>query len=156
MEMSMARYARRPFAALLLCCSLVFSLTASAFDLRSTDPSKLLDLLVNGNFPRAVLTIDEPVQNWVQERDLPNLMLLLDSPVPCAPVALSRSSSWPDVSSLGDQAAFLIQGFRAGVYPPALQSAKMKPGEKDEIRAWWLARKTCVTTKGCFGHPGVT
>ena len=131
----------RPFASLLLCCSLVFPLTASAFDLRTTDPSKLLDLLVQGNFPGAVLTIDESVENWVQEKDLPKLMLLLDSPVPCSPVAHARSSFWPGVSSLGDQAAFLIQGFRAGRYPPALHSAKMQPGAKDEIRAWWLARK---------------
>jgi len=154
--MNVTRNARRPFAALLLCCSLVFPPTASAFDLRSTDPSKLLDMLVQGNFPGAVLTIDDPVENWVQEKDLPKLMLLLDSPVPCSPVALSRSSFLPGVSSLGDQAAFLIQGFRAGVYPPALHSAKLEHGVKDDIRAWWLARKTCVTTAGCFGRPGVT
>ena len=109
----------------------MFPLTASAFDLRSTDPSKLVDLLVNGNFRGAVLTFDEPIGNWVQEKDLPKLMLLLDSPVPCSPVALVQSSFLPGVSSLGDQAAFLIQGFRARVYPPALHSGDIGPDEKD-------------------------
>jgi len=131
---------RSRIAALILCCS--FALTpAAAFDLKGSDPSKLLDLLVEGNFPGAVLTIDESVENWIQEKDLPKLILLLDNPVPCAPVAHAKSSFLPGVSTIGDQAAFLIQGFRAGVYPPALHSAKMEPGVKDDIRAWWAARK---------------
>lgn len=131
---------RSRIAALVLCCSFVLA-PAAAFDLKDSDPSKLLDLLVNGNFPGAVLTIDESVENWVQEKDLPKLMLLLDNPVPCASVAHAKSSFWPGVSTIGDQAAFLIQGFRAGIYPPALHSAKMEPGVKDDIRAWWAARK---------------
>jgi len=133
---------RDRITALILCCSVAFvPAVAAGFDLKGSDPSKLLDLLVNGNFPAAVLTINEPVENWVQEKDLPKLILLLDSPVPCAPVALSKSSFWPGVSSIGEQAAFLIQGFRAGLYPPDLHSGRMGPGVKNEIRAWWAVRK---------------
>ena len=127
----------------LLCCLSVLApaVVVAGIDLKTTTPAKLLDLLVNGNHPGAVLTVSEPVEHWVQEKDLPRLMLLLDSPVPCASVASSKSSDWPGVSTLGDQAAFLIQGFRKGMYPPELHSGRMAPGLKDEIRAWWAARK---------------
>jgi hypothetical protein len=132
-------------AAFILCCSLAIPLSAgdkaAGFDLSSSDPSKLLDTLTNGNFPGSVLVVGEPVENWVQEKDLPKLMLLLDSPVPCAPVVLARSSFTPRVSSVGDQAAFLIQGFRDGSYPPSLHSGRITPAVKDEIRAWWANRK---------------
>jgi len=127
-----------------LCCLSIWvpALDAEAgIDLKATNPSKLLDLLINGNFPGASLTISEPIPHWVQEKDLPKLILLLDSPVPCASVALSKSSFWPGMSTVGEQAAFLIEGFRAGVYPPDLHSGRMAPGLKDEIRAWWTARK---------------
>jgi hypothetical protein len=136
---------RSRIAALILCSSFGLAPVAGAvdagFDLRGSDPSKFLDVLVHGNFRGAVLTIGEPVKNWVQEKDLPKLILLLDSPVPCAPVVLARSSFLPEVSSIGEQAAFLILGFRAGVYPPELHSGRMAPGVKDEIRAWWAARE---------------
>ena len=135
---------RSRIAALILCCSFGVGAAADAvsagFDLRGSDPSKLLDLLTNGNFPGAVLGI-EPVRNWVQEKDLPKLILLLDSPVPCASVMDIRSSSWPGVSTVGEQAAFMILGFRKGWYPPDLHSGRMPPDVKDEIRAWWTARK---------------
>ncbi len=135
---------RSRIAALILCCSFGVGAAADAvsagFDLRGSDPSKLLELLTNGNFPGAVLGI-EPFRNWVQEKDLPKFILLLDSPVPCASVMDIRSSSWPGVSTVGEQAAFMILGFRKGWYPPDLHSGRMPPGVKAEIRAWWAARK---------------
>jgi hypothetical protein len=133
---------RSRITALILCCSIALApAVGAAFDLKGSDPSKLLDLLVKGNYPGAVLTVDDYVENWVQEKDLQKLILMLDSPVPCAPVVHAKSSFWPGVSTIGDQAAFLIQGFRAGIYPPALHSDKMEPGVKADIRAWWAARK---------------
>jgi hypothetical protein len=136
---------RSRIAALILCCSFGVAASADAvaagFDLKGSDPAKLLELLTNGNFPGAVLTIGEPVRNWVQEKDLPRLILLLDSPVPCASVMSTRSSFWPGVSTVGEQAAFMILGFRKGWYPPDLHSGRMPPDVKAEIRAWWAARK---------------
>ena len=130
---------RSRIAALILCCSFGVAggadAVAAGFDLKGSDPSKLLELLTHGNFPGAVLTIGEPVRNWVQEKDLPKHILLLDSPVPCASVMSIKSSAWPGVSTVGEQAAFLIQGFRAGIYPPDLHSGRMPPDVKDEIRA---------------------
>jgi hypothetical protein len=136
---------RSRITATILCCSFALANAAGSvaegYDLKGSDPSKLLDLLVQGNFPGSVLTVDESVENWVQEKDLPKLILLLDNPVPCAPVVDARSSFWPGVSTIGEQAAFLIQGFRAGRYPPDLHSGRMSADVKDEIRAWWAARK---------------
>ncbi len=140
----MARYGRRRFAALLLGCSLALPLAAvaadGALDPRSTDPLKLLEILRRDSSMSA-LTIREHVEHWVPEKDLPKLMLLLDSTEPCASVMHIKSSFWPGMSTVGEQAAFMIQGFRAGIYPPDLHSGRMAADAKDEIRAWWAARK---------------
>ena len=136
---------RHRISTLILCCSFALVSAAGAvpsgFDLRGTDPLKLLEILKRDVGFDSVLSIGEPVENWVREKDLPQLIFLLDSPELCAPVANIRSSFIPDRSTVGEQAAFLIQGFRAGIYPPDLHSGRMAPGVKDEIRAWWAARK---------------
>ena len=136
---------RSRIAAWILCCS--FALAAAAgdvpagFDLHGSDPLKLLEILKQDGSPWSVLSISEPVENWVKEKDLPTLIFLLDSLEPCASVMSVKSSFLPERSTVGEQAAFLILGFRAGMYPPDLHSGRMAPDVKDEIRAWWAARK---------------
>jgi len=80
-------------------------------------------------------------ENWVKEEDLPELMMLLDSTEQCANVNRSVSS-WIDFepSTVGNEAAYLIEGFRKGRYPPGLNSTRPRPN-KDEIRQWWSARR---------------
>jgi hypothetical protein len=65
----------------------------------------------------------------------------LDSREPCAPVVSVKSSFIPDWSTVGDEAAFMILGFRKGWYPPDLHSGGIGPDVKDEIRSWWASRK---------------
>jgi len=78
--------------------------------------------------------------NWVKEDDLPELMALLDSTEQCSNVK-SAMSSWIDFepSTIGNEAAYLIKGFREGRYPPGLNSTRPRP-DKAKIREWWYAR----------------
>jgi len=87
-----------------------------------------------------VYTVVGKHPNWIREDDLPALMELLDSTEPCSNV-MSWESSFLDLkpSTIGNEAAYLIEGFRSGAYPPGLNSTRPRP-DKDEIRQWWLRR----------------
>jgi hypothetical protein len=136
---------RSRVAALILWCP--FGLAAAAgsvpsgFNLNASYPLKLLETLKHNDSHMGGLAVSEPVKYWVRETDLPKLILLLDSLEPCAPVVDIRSSFIPERSTVGDQAAFMILGFRKGWYPPDLHSGRMSPAVKDEIREWWATRK---------------
>lgn len=77
---------------------------------------------------------------WVKESDLPALVELLDSSDPCANVQ-SMLSSYIDIcrSTVGNEAAFLIEGYRKDRYPPRLNSTR-PACDIDEIKAWWKRR----------------
>ena len=77
---------------------------------------------------------------WVKESDLPALVGLLDSSEPCANVQ-SMVSSCIDTtrSTVGNEAAYLIEGYRKDWYPPRLNS--MRPlCDIEEIKQWWEER----------------
>jgi hypothetical protein len=40
-------------------------------------------------------------------------------------------------STIGDEVAFMIAGFRAGAYPPRLNSLPLMPSDVEEILEWW-------------------
>jgi len=79
--------------------------------------------------------------DWVKEEELPQLIELLDSTEPCANVT-SSISSFLDMnpSTIGNEAAYIIMGYRAGRYPPGLNSTRPKP-DIVEIRKWWSEKK---------------
>ncbi|MDX1997946.1 MAG: hypothetical protein SF066_09530 [Thermoanaerobaculia bacterium] len=74
---------------------------------------------------------------WVTIEDVPKLMGLLDSEEPCSGV-VSVLSSWlpTEASTVGQEALFLIEGFRSGFYPPRLASQRYSRS-KEEVREWW-------------------
>ena len=77
---------------------------------------------------------------WVSESDLPALFALLDSEEPCAGV-ISMLSSRIDTthSTVGNQVAYMIEGFRRSSYPPSLLTTT--PYENvDELKQWWCER----------------
>ncbi len=92
-------------------------------------------------------TIDSH-KNWVSVQDIPALIRLLDSQTSCASVALAISSFISiGTSTVGHEAAFLIEGFRRGQYPPELNSSRWE-ADKKEILAWWNKYKIeNLTTK---------
>lgn len=108
------------------------------FDYMRQGPLELLDLLRNcekNNWVSPFMSF-----GWVKESDLPALIELLDSTEPCANVQ-SLLSSYIDGSrsTVGNEAAYLIEGFRKDRYPPGLNSTG-PVCDIDEIRAWWESR----------------
>jgi hypothetical protein len=67
-------------------------------------------------------------ENFVQDEDLAGLIQLLDSIEPAAHAVLLISSCAPQgPSAVGHEAAYLLEGYRVGVYPPSLGSYNFKP-----------------------------
>jgi hypothetical protein len=105
-------------------------------DLRGMTPVDFL------NFLRESETTDEcifraPIKNWILKKDLPGLLSLIDSQEPCASVALMNSSSWnTQGSTVGQEALFMIEGYRKGEYPPALNSGGYSEADKKELVEW--------------------
>ena len=78
---------------------------------------------------------------WIRESDLEALVQLVGSREPCDHVVSSVSSRLPDSRSfVGQEALFLIEGYRTGRYPPRLHSIGFYQEKKDEILAWWKSR----------------
>ncbi|WP_300673980.1 hypothetical protein [Desulfoluna sp.] len=90
--------------------------------------------------PCPTVGLDGIPDAWVTEADLPQLMALLDSTDPCANV-FSLYSSFRDcrASTVGHEAAFIIEGFRKGRYPPELNSGQADLNI-EEIKIWWTHR----------------
>ncbi len=108
-------------------------------------PVEFLESLKASVGRRIPVTIQEPIRRWISERDIPALIERLDSQAPCLAVVDARSSFLPGISKEGDEAAFLIDGFRSGFYPPRLASRPYSRDEKAAIRNWW---KDYLVAKG--------
>jgi len=79
-----------------------------------------------------------PDENWIKPEHIPGLIKLMDSKEPCRPVMSIYSSKLPtELSTIGDEAIFLIQGFRKKRYPPEPNSRTYSPKERKEILQWW-------------------
>ena len=75
--------------------------------------------------------------DYVKEPDIPYLVGLLDSKEPCAHVVLSLSSILPENrSTVGHEAAYLIEGFWKRYYPTQLTSSQYKP-DVEGIKHWY-------------------
>ena len=111
---------------------------ADIFDWGNLDALDFLEFLRNYEF--SFYTVWDTRENWVKEADLPKLIEFLDSNEPCANV-VSVLSSFIDMerSTIGNEAAYLILGYRMGKYPPGLNSTRPKL-DKDEILRWFKAR----------------
>jgi hypothetical protein len=97
-------------------------------------PSKLIEIL-KGAGER--YTIGDVRVDYVKESDLPYLVSLLDSKEPCRFVDMSISSIYyPGKSTVGHEAAFLIEGFWKRYYPTDLTSQQYKP-DIEGIKRWY-------------------
>ncbi len=87
---------------------------------------------------RPVLVPGVP-DDWITPRDAELLMQVIDSTEPAAPVVSPISSYWPvnQTSTVGNEALFLIEGYRAGHYPPSLCSLHYFKPDRSEVRMWW-------------------
>ena len=82
--------------------------------------------------------------DWIKDEDLPGLMLLLYSQASCDNIMVAESS-YIDTkpSTIGNEAALLIKGFREGQYPQRGLLNSTRLGEYDfdvqEIIEWYLS-----------------
>jgi len=100
-----------------------------------TDPLAFLDCLKVYPVPSFIVWRNH--RGWVKADHIPRLVELLDDRDTCANV-MSALSSYLELkrSTVAQEAAFIIYGFRIGVYPPALNSSGFR-WTKDEIIRWW-------------------
>ncbi|MBU8869790.1 MAG: hypothetical protein KOO60_02835 [Gemmatimonadales bacterium] len=109
------------------------------FDYVAEGPLELLELLKTWSSPNWTAPIIP--FGWVKESDLPALMGLLDSTEPCANVQNPISSFIDSTqSTVGNEAAYLIEGFRNDRYPPRLNSTRPFC-DIGETKQWWEERK---------------
>lgn len=71
-------------------------------------------------------------QHWVTISDVRKLATKLDSTEPCRSVWSAASSFCPGKSTVGEQAAYLIYGYKLGYFPPSLTSSAC--GSPEEIK----------------------
>lgn len=96
----------------------------------------LKDLRARPHQPVMVLDVPE---GWITARDAELLMQEIDSTEPAAPVVSPLSSYWPSnqTSTVGNEALFLLEGYRTGRYPPALCSLYYFKTDSTAARVWW-------------------
>lgn len=110
-------------------------------DWSKTVPLAFLDTLKK--HPVSICEVVGAPEDWIKEEHIPQLMQLIDSREPAAPVFSAFSSFIPEEpSTVGNEAMFLVEGFRSGYYPTALSSLYYFNGNPDEFRKWWSAWKT--------------
>ena len=94
------------------------------FDWSHGDPIAFLAYLhAQRNDPCPTVVVADVPSDWLKKEHIPKLENMLESQEPCANVH-SIYSSFRDcrISTVGHEAAFLIDGFRKGRYPPRMNS----------------------------------
>ena len=121
---------------------------APEFDFAKNGPLEFLSYL-RENQAQKTFTIQEPIPGWVKTEDVPALLEFLGSEEECMSVALLSTSKIRLGSTIGDEAAFLIAGYRAKKYPAGLNSRHVEKAEQKAILDWWMSERNRVkTTKG--------
>jgi hypothetical protein len=87
---------------------------------------------------RPVMVVEVP-DDWITLHDAELLVQEIDSEQPAAPVVSPISSYWPDnqTSTVGNEALFLLEGYRTGKYPPAICSLYYFKPDREMVRCWW-------------------
>ena len=96
----------------------------------------LNDLRMHPNEPVMVLDVPE---GWITHEDAGLLMQEIDSEEPAAPVVSPISSYCPEnqTSTVGNEALFLLEGYRTGKYPPDLCSVYYFNPNRTGMALWW-------------------
>ena len=98
--------------------------------------SALVEIL--RHHPRRVYLIDMGSRRgFVSAGDLPRLISLLDSADACAVVLQPPSAHLPTrASTVGHEAALLVEGFRQGRYP-IVPASDLRHVDLQALRGWW-------------------
>ena len=89
------------------------------------------------------ITVGQAPIGWIKKHHVEQLMTLIDSKDPAVPVVSIISSYLPfkERSTVGNEAMFLIEGFRKGRYPPGLCSVYGFKGDPEEYKRWYENQK---------------
>ncbi|MFH1594109.1 MAG: hypothetical protein ABID09_05390 [Candidatus Omnitrophota bacterium] len=112
------------------------------FNWAEMTPLDFLNLLVERTGTTVYIKYkNQPPTDWIKEEDVGRLMELIESKRVSAPVMSELSSYLPySDSTVGNEAMFLIEGFRTGKYPPLMCSNYGFNESPDEYRRWWKER----------------
>jgi len=109
---------------------------AEVFDWTKITPLDFLDVLKSRSGTLVTIWVYPP-KDWIKKEHINQLCELVDSDKPAAPVVSVISSYRPQPqSTVGNEAMFLIEGFRKGHYPPDLCSVHYFKGNPEEFRKW--------------------
>lgn len=131
-------------SAILLFCAIFPAGRAIAeeFDWFAITPSDFLSYLRDRvGYTVFIEKTNLPPEGWIRERDVTRLMRLIERTDPAAPVALSTGPFLPrQVSTVGTEAMFLIEGFRSNKYPPTQCSIYDFRPNVSTYKRWWSDR----------------
>jgi hypothetical protein len=109
----------------------------NATELWGITPVEFLKALKMERSPTDQFLFRDPIKGWITRKDIPGLLALVDSKEPCASVALKSSTTVnTQGSTLGQEALFLLDGYRKGVYPPAPNSGGYDAAHAKELTDW--------------------
>ena len=95
---------------------------------------EFLELLKEQDIPWVTIW-DAPPSDWIKKEHIGKLMKHIESKDRAAFVISPKSSYLPSGSStVGDEAMYLIEGYKLKKYPPGLYSG---PGDIKETREWY-------------------
>ena len=112
--------------------------TSKEVDWSRVSPIDFVNILKKNR--HSIMVIDSPPPEiWIKKEHVPKLMNMIYSSEPAAPVMLQSSPHTPsDTSTVGNEAMFLIEGFKNKSYPPQPCSVgSFKPNPQDYSR-WWV------------------
>ena len=94
------------------------------------------------------VSVGDAPKGWIERRHIAVLVGLLDCNEPCASVGSNRVSNLAGLkdvkaSTVGHEAAHLIEGYRHGLYPKyaTLCSANVEI-DKEALKRWWAQEQT--------------
>jgi hypothetical protein len=107
---------------------------------KTLDPEAYLNLLQKHGKDKAAYSpgVEGPAVRPVQEQDLPKLIQLLDSQEKCAATMKLGSSFYPEGgSTVGHEAAVLIDSFRLGKPYPIANTSTQHQVDREALLKWW-------------------
>lgn len=117
-------------------------------DWSAVTPMEFLEQLARQETP--LFTVwESPPADWIDRDDVEELLPYIHSEEPATGVNSALSSNLPlasgedgssgfTTSTVGREAAFLIEGYRAGKFPPRLCSQTYYDHNPKALEAWWL------------------
>jgi len=126
-----------------ICCICVKAYAVEGseqFNWSQVTPLDFLDILKNRAGFVVIKASNYPPGSWITKEHVKILMGLIGSHDAAASVVSELSQQEPFLtSSVGNEAMFLIEGFRKGVYPPSLCSVSNFKADAQEYGTWWEA-----------------